>query len=912
MTFPRIALFALLFSLLASSAAEIRLPAGFEKVTSAEGITEYRLNNGLRVLLFPDGSKPIITVNITYLVGSRHENYGETGMAHLLEHLLFKGTPKHPNIPKELTERGARPNGTTYFDRTNYYETFDATEDNLRWALGLEADRMINSYVSRKDLESEFTVVRNEFERGENNPVSVLYKRMLAAVFQWHNYGHSTIGEKSDIEGAPIERLQAFYKHYYQPDNAVLLIAGKIDEEKTLELVREAFGSIPKPERKLITTYTQEPTQDGEREITLRRVGDVQVFAAMFRTVAGSHPDYPALMVLEQALTDAPSGRLYKALVETRKAASVSGFTQGLAEGGMMGYFANVRLEQSLPEAREAMLAVLADLKENPLTPEEVNKAKVQILKQFELMLKRTEQLGLELSEYIGTGDWRLAFLTRDLVEQTTPEAVAQAARKYLKPANRTVGSFIPDSNPDRTEVPPAPDLAVLLKDYKGKAAVAKGEDFDPSPENIESRTTRGQLENGLKFALLPKRTRGESVQARITLRFGNLDVLKGKADAAEFAASMLNRGTKRLTREQIKNEFDRLKAQVFFSGGAASAGASIETDRANLAETMRLAAEILREASFPEDEFEKLRIEQLASLEQQKSEPTALANNMYARISRPKYAPDDPRYISTFDEEAERIRALTLDQVRAFHRQFYGASDATVSVVGDFDASEIKAVLRETLGNWSSQLPYQRIATSFEPVPIARETINTPDKANAVYIMGYRFPMRDDHPEHPAIVTGGYILGGGFLNSRLATRIRQQEGLSYSVGGGFSASSHDTNAAFNASMIYNPANLAKLESAFREEIERVQKDGFTAEELEAAKSGLLKSRRVSRSSDSGLASMLSNYLDLNRDFGWDREWERRLEALTLDQVNAAMRKHLDYAKLIGVKAGDFSKASVQ
>src|SRR4030095_11576109 len=171
--------------------APVTLPVGVEQVTSVEGITEYSLPNGLRMLLFPDPSKPIITVNITYKVGSRHEDYAQTGMAHLLEHLVFKGTPKHPNIPQELTEHGTRANGTTWFDRTNYYETFSVSDENLRWALELEADRMVNSFISRTDLEKEFSVVRNEFERGENSPGGVLYKRMLPAVFQWHNYGHS-------------------------------------------------------------------------------------------------------------------------------------------------------------------------------------------------------------------------------------------------------------------------------------------------------------------------------------------------------------------------------------------------------------------------------------------------------------------------------------------------------------------------------------------------------------------------------------------------------------------------------------------------------------------------------------------------------------------------------------------------
>ncbi len=198
-----------------------KLPEGITQLASVEGITEYLLeDNGLRILLFPDASKPTITVNVTYLVGSRHEAYGETGMAHLLEHLVFKGTPNHPNIPQELTEHGARPNGTTWYDRTNYFETFSATEENLRWALDMEADRMVNSFIAAKDLESEMTVVRNEFERGENSPSRVLQERVLSTAYLWHNYGKSTIGARADLENVPIERLQAFYRRNFQPDNA--------------------------------------------------------------------------------------------------------------------------------------------------------------------------------------------------------------------------------------------------------------------------------------------------------------------------------------------------------------------------------------------------------------------------------------------------------------------------------------------------------------------------------------------------------------------------------------------------------------------------------------------------------------------------------------------------------------------
>src|SRR5262245_48258462 len=215
------------------------------KVATVEGVTEYRLDNGARVLLYPEPSRPTITVNMTVLTGSRHEGYGESGMAHLLEHMVFKGTPTFPNVPKALQDHGAQFNGTTNVDRTNYFETVPATDANLEFAIHLESDRLVNSFVKREDLMSEFTVVRNEFERGENNPSSVLNQRITSAAYEWHNYGKSTIGNRSDIERVPIDNLRAFYKKFYQPDNVVLIVAGKFEEAKALALVGKYLASIP-------------------------------------------------------------------------------------------------------------------------------------------------------------------------------------------------------------------------------------------------------------------------------------------------------------------------------------------------------------------------------------------------------------------------------------------------------------------------------------------------------------------------------------------------------------------------------------------------------------------------------------------------------------------------------------------
>ena len=450
-------LFALGMAISSLALAQGDLPKGVERVATVEGITEYRLENGLRVLLFPDPSKPTITVNITYLVGSRHEGYGETGMAHLLEHMVFKGTPRHPNIPQELTEHGASPNGTTWYDRTNYFETFNATEENLRWALDLEADRMINSYIKAEDLESEMTVVRNEFESGEDSPTRVLMQRILSSAYLWHNYGKATIGARADLENVPVERLRAFYRKYYQPDNAVLMVAGKIDEPQTIKLVHEYFSPIPKPERVLFPTYTREPTQDGERMVTLRRTGDVQVVGMSYHIPPGSHPDYAAMSVLAELLTSEPSGRLYKALIETQKAAYQYGYAASLKEAGYAYFGAEVLKEKSAEEVAEIMRTTLDALKDNPPSAEEVDRAKKRLVKNVEMMFKDSRRVGLRMSEYIAQGDWRLAYIYRDALEAVSPEDVSRVARAYLKPPTAPSAFSTRKPNPTGPKFPKPP-----------------------------------------------------------------------------------------------------------------------------------------------------------------------------------------------------------------------------------------------------------------------------------------------------------------------------------------------------------------------------------------------------------------------------------------------------------------------
>ena len=887
------------------------LPAGVQRVTSVEGITEYTLANGLRVLLFPDQSKATTTVNVTYLVGSKHENYGETGMAHLLEHLLFKGSAKHADIPKELQDHGARPNGTTSYERTNYFETFSASDANLEWALDLESDRMVNSFVAKKDLDSEMTVVRNEFEAGENNPLGVLYQRVLSTAYLWHNYGKSTIGSRADIENVPIERLQAFYRTHYQPDNAMLVVAGKIDEAKTLGLINKYFGPIPRPQRTLPTIYTSEPTQDGERTVTLRRVGDVQNVIVGYHVPPGSHADFPAVQLASQILGDnSPSGRLYKALVETKKASNVGGQGLQLSEAGMWLLLAQVRKESSIDDARETLLATIDAVKTTPFTSEELERARNRLLSAIELQFNNSEQMALSLSNWASMGDWRLFFLNRDRLKQVTLADVQRVATYYTKPANRTVGVFIPAEQPDRAEIPAAPDLLAVFKDFKGNAAVSAGEVFDASPANIESRLRRITLPGGAKVMLLPKQTRGDTVSAVIRLSFGDEKSLAGQARVAQMTGQLLMRGTTKRTRQQIQDELDRLKARMFVGGGATGATVNIETIAANLPAVLELANEVLREPSFPQVELDTLRQQALAAMENQKTEPQAVTARAFQQHVNP-FPKTDVRYVPSIDEEIAELRMVSLDQVKQFHSGFYGASNAEVAIVGDFEPEAVMKVVSSGLGTWKSPKPFLQMKTPAMKIDAVSRVFETPDKTNAFFLAGTRITITDESPDYPALMFANFMLGQG-INSRLFARIRGKEGLSYGISSALALSPGDESALFVTNAISAPENAAKVEASFKDEIATLLKNGFSDAEIAAGKVSWQQNQQLNREQNATLAGSLVNSAHYGRTLAWTADLEKKVQALTSQQISAAMRKYIDPATLTVMKGGDFKKATAK
>ena len=912
---------ALLVATQASAQAPARRPAAqaaaprATQIQSVEGITEYSLPNGLRVLLFPDQSKPTVTVNITYLVGSKHEGYGETGMAHLLEHLVFKGTPKHPRIDEEFQKWGARPNGTTFYDRTNYFETIPASDSGLAWALDLEADRMINSHIAKKDLESEFTVVRNELEAGENNPFRVLWQRVARTAYQWHGYGRNTIGSRSDIEGVPIERLKMFYKRYYQPDNAVLLVAGKFDPTKTLRLIEEKFGRIPKPKRSLeagnllFASYTVEPPQDGERHVNVRRVGSTQMLMMAHHVPSAIHPDAPAVDVLEELLTDEPSGRFYKALVDTKLAAGVFRIRDLLLmrDPSLSYVIVQLREDQSLDSAKAALEKATEEARTGTFTAQEVDRAKTALARDISLAINNSENIGLSLSEWIAMGDWRMFFLHRDRVAKVTPDDVKRVASAYLKSENRTTGYFIATKEPNRAEIPATPSIASTLAGYKGGQVVQAGEAFEATPANIEARTQRSTLPSGMHLTLLPKSTRGAKVHAQVTLRHGTEQSLTGKGQVPAFATSMLDRGTAALSRQQWTDSLAKLQARVQIFGAGNNAVANIETTRPNLVATLDLVAQALKTPRYDAEELDKLKKENLAGIEQARSQPNYLGSIALQRKLMP-YPKGHPLYTATADETIAEINAVTVEAVKDFHRSHFGATYADLAVVGDFDAADVQAAAAKHFGDWKNAAPFARLVRTYARVDSSFESIETPDRPQAFFAAGTTVRLSDDDPDYPALYLANYMLGGSGMSSRIFDRLRQKEGLSYGAGSGLQVQSLDRFGLWNAGAIYAPQNADRLLAAFRDELNKALKDGFTADEVEKNKAGYLQARSQGRANDNELIGTLVSRRFAGRTMAWDEAYEKAVMALTAEQVNAAFRKHIDPRNIVIVRAGDFAK----
>lgn len=913
----------------AACAATSTIPSGFTHVRTLQGISEYKLDaNGLTVLLLPDHSAPAVTLMVTYRVGSRNESYGTTGATHLLEHLMFKGTREHNkeagNGYDQLLERtGAMTNATTSLDRTNYFQTVGSQD--LPLAVMLEADRMRNLRLREDDRRPEMTVVRNEYERGENDPAEALEKEMWAAAYIAHPYHHSTIGWHSDFEKVPIEKLRAFYDTFYWPNNATVSIIGDFETAEALRLVKKYYGEIPRSPKPIPQVYTEEPPQTGPRRVMVRRPGELGVVMVAEKIPPARSTDYAPLRVLGMILADGRNSRFYKALTDKNLTTNVDADPEFNHDASLFFISAQLTPGTKHDDVEHRILQELERVKKDGVTADEVAAAIAKYLASTAYERDGSMAMAFALNECIAVGDWQLFYKLEEAMKQVTPADVQRVAKKYFSEDERTTGWYVP-----RNEAPPARMEASTESQSadggaagQGEKSVAQKPGGSPAPAARPlSRVIAAppkELSSGVAptvAKIAPRITRTKTVGLDLLIcPTGVKDVvtIKGLMPAynptdpilGEIAGEMLERGTKKHDADTIAALLDKVGAQIGFSYDAGNIRFAARCLKKDSAQVIDLLAEQMREPTFPDDEFEKLRTQKLAEAQQMKEDTEIQASIAFRRAVFPA---GNPQYRLTSEERIAALKKMSVDDLREFHKKYFGPEYATMVVVGDVEPGRIQGEVKSAFADWSGgvALPNPPVAKALDAAKQLK--VDIPGKESVNVIMGQPTGLRYADADFLPLSVGTSVLGRGFT-SRLLSTVRDTEGLTYGIDAELTGSGK-LDQAWVIAATFNPSLLSRGLSSTDRELAKWHRDGITDAELDYRKSALAGAHRVALATSGGLAEIILNTVRRGLELSWIDEYPKRVAGLSLKQVNGAIRKYVDPGKLVLVEAGTLDKAS--
>lgn len=913
----------LLLALVARGADTAPAPAaGYTAVKTVGGISEYTLDaNGLDVLLLEDHSAPVLTFMVTFRVGSRNEVTGTTGATHILEHLMFKGSTHFnaangKSFDTMMDRVGGINNATTWLDRTNYYENLPSNQ--LELAVQLESDRMRGLLLRDEDRQPEMTVVRNEYERGENDPASALDKEVTAAAFIAHPYHHPTIGWRSDIEKVSIAKLREFYDTFYWPDNATVTIIGDFKPTPALALLKQYFGAIPRAPKPIPQVYTEEPPQAGPRRVTVKRPGEVGAVELAYKVPPVLHPDHAPLEVLASLLSDGKTSRLYRSLIDTNLAIEAEAGKGFFHDNTLFTFTALLAPGVTHDKVEQALLAEVEKLKADGVAADEVSRAINKLLASTAYQRDGSFAIAGQLNECIAVGDWTYYVSGPDKIKAVTPADILRVAKAYLLADQSTAGWFIPQAEP--AEAPEGAKSASIAT--HPTHALARRPNFYRDP-NLATVSSRGLARNeaagastetdgaliaprvhrrtiaGLDVVTLPTSIR-DVVTIRGALSGGDVFNPADNSALADLTSGMLDKGTTQHDKFALAALLEQAGATISFGTGTHTLNFSSKCLRKDLPLVLGLLAEQLRTPRFDPAEFAKLK-KQLAGRYKRQLEDTnfraeSALNRTLFPAGHPNHPPEDDKYLAS-------IEAATLEQVQAFHAANYGPAAFRIVLVGDVDDTLIDQTLTKAFTGWTGGKPIP--ANPKAPTLAAGSTVKVPmaGKTSVSFVIGQPSQLKYIDPNYQSLNMATSVLGSGFFSARLLDHVRNQEGLTYGIGARLAADTYG-DGSWYIEATFAPALLDKGAASTLRELRRFAADGITADELKNFKVTLTGTYKVTLSTTGGLASVLLNALQRGYGPEWVDEYPRKLEALTLDQVNQAIRTYLNPDKMVTVMAG--------
>jgi len=882
---------------------------GLALASFAADVSETVLPNGLKVLIKEVHAAPVVVVDVWYKVGSRNERPGLTGASHLLEHMTYKGTREFgKDEMKTLTKRnGALDNGATFYDYTHYYTTI--ASDRLELPLRVEASRMSSALIEQKELDQERVVVRSELEGRENSPGSVLFNELMASAYKVSGYHWPVVGWRDDVEHVTAAELRQYYKTYYMPNNATLVIVGDVNTEKTLALVRKDFGGLkrgtPPPQ-----WGTPEPVQRGERRVTVQRQGGVPIEQIAWHVPAINDKDVPALLMLEQILGSGRLSRIYQAIVEKRIGVDAWAGSLLLRDSGLFMVGGAVSPGQPLQPVEDVLLAEVERIKSEPPTKAEMDRARRQAEASFIFARDSVTQQADQLGEYETTaGDWRLLEKLPELLKAVTPEDVARVAKTYLTADGRTVGIFQPIAPAKKTasaqqmaQVPAAtpaayrPTNAVERVPLGAKPATAPA----PAPAAPAVKRERIVLPNGVVL-IVQENHANTTVAVSASLRAGKAYDPAGKTGVADMVANLLDRGTTTRNSIQIAEEMEGAAAEISAGTGWETVGIHGKALSGDTELLVRNLADLIRNPSFPADELEKMREQVQAGLEMDRDQPS---ENAYREFYRAVLPAGHPYRVASFDEEEAGLKSITRDDLMAFHKARYTPQTLVLAVVGDVKVDEVRALVDRYFGDWQGPefkpLTFPEVSAKSDKV-----VKSIPDKSEVdIYIGGPGGLKRTDPDFYAAQIMNLILGGGGALNSRLGDVVRDKNGLAYNIYSSFHAS---TGAGpWYVALGVNPKNTDKAVELVKQEIARMRDGGATQREVDDAVAFVTGAHAITLETNAAIAGELmdTEYFKLGLDY--PERVTGLYRAITLEQVNAAAKKYLNPDKLVVSIAGPY------
>jgi zinc protease len=908
--------------------------AGFNPVRTVGSIAEYTLqSNGLDVLLLEDHSAPVLTFMVTFRVGSRNEVTGTTGATHLLEHLMFKGSRNFnaangKSFDTMMDRVGGINNATTWLDRTNYYENLPS--DRLELAVQLEADRMRGLLLREEDRQPEMTVVRNEFERGENDPADALDKEVTAAAFIAHPYHHPTIGWRSDIEKVSIEKLRQFYDTFYWPNNATVTLIGDFQPAAALALLQKYFGAIPRSPAPIPTLYTEEPPQTGPRRVIVKRPGEVGAVQIAFKAPPALHADHPALEVLAAVFSTGKTSRLYRAMIDTNVAISADASKGFFHDNSLFNLTALLAPGVTHEKAEQALLAEVDKVRSAGVTEEEVQRAVNKLLAATAYQRDGSFAIAGQINECIAVGDWSWYITGPQKLKAVTAADVNRVAKAYLNADQSTTGWFIPVAEAPEAAgkegaasatIASAPAHAVARRPhfYRDPEMPAPRQSERPAMAQAAAETAGGSGDGariaprvhrrkvaGIDLVTLPTSIH-DVVTIRGALSGGDVFNPSENSAIADLTAGLLDKGTQQHEKFELAALLEQVGATLSFASGTHTVNFSAKCLRKNVSLVLELLAEQLRTPRFDPAEFAKLK-KQLAGTHRREMEDTDFrAETAFERAifpeGHPNRPPADDKYLADID-------AATLDEVKAFHAANYGPAAARIVMVGDIDEAAIEAAVGRAFAGWTGGKPIPSTAKAPLPAAAVTQKVNMPGKTSVTFIIGQPSELRYSDPNYQPLNMATAVLGSGFFSARLLDHVRNREGLTYGIGARLAGDTF-ADGSWYIEGTFAPELLRKGAESTLRELRDFCSKGVTPDELKNFKVTLTGTYKVTLSTTGGLATVLLNALQRGYGPEWVDEYPRRLEALRLEEVNGAIQRALHPDRMVTVMAGSLPDAAV-